>query len=108
MFALYNGFVAPDLVNWINSGNAIIMVVLGGSGTLYGPMLGAAAFTLVERQLSTVLPWWRLLLGTLFVAVVLVLPKGLVSLPARLRDLRAGVGEPVAATDDAPEVEPDD
>ena len=108
LFALYNGFVAPDLLNWINSGNAIIMVVLGGSGTLYGPMLGAAAFTLVERQLSTVLPWWRLLLGTLFVAVVLVLPKGLVSLPARLRDLRAGVGEPVAATDDAPEVEPDD
>ena len=108
LFALYNGFVAPDLLNWINSGNAIIMVVLGGSGTLYGPMLGAAAFTLVERQLSTVLPWWRLLLGTLFVVVVLVLPKGLVSLPARLRDLRAGVGEPVAATDDAPEVEPDD
>ena len=108
LFALYNGFVAPDLLNWINSGNAIIMVVLGGSGTLYGPMLGAAAFTLVERQLSTVLPWWRLLLGTLFVAVVLVLPKGLVSLPARLRDLRADVGEPVAATDDAPEVEPDD
>jgi branched-chain amino acid transport system permease protein len=108
LFALYNGFVAPDLLNWINSGNAIIMVVLGGSGTLYGPMLGAAAFTLVERQLSTVLPWWRLLLGTLFVAVVLVLPKGLVSLPARLRELRAGVGEPVAATDDAPEVEPDD
>ena len=108
LFALYNGFVAPDLLNWINSGNAIIMVVLGGSGTLYGPMLGAAAFTLVERQLSTVLPWWRLLLGTLFVVVVLVLPKGLVSLPARLRDLRADVGEPVAATDDAPEVEPDD
>ena len=110
LFALYNGFVAPDLLNWINSGNAIIMVVLGGSGTLYGPMLGAAAFTLIERQLSTVIPWWRLLLGTLFVVVVLVLPKGLISLPARIRDLRAGAEGPPAPTDEPtePEVGPND
>ena len=110
LFALYNGFVAPDLLNWINSGNAIIMVVLGGSGTLYGPMLGAAAFTLIERQLSAVIPWWRLLLGTLFVVVVLVLPKGLISLPARIRDLRAGAEGPPAPTDEPtePEVGPDD
>nr|WP_229663718.1 ABC transporter permease [Halobellus salinus] len=110
LFALYNGFVAPDLLNWINSGNAIIMVVLGGSGTLYGPMLGAAAFTLIERQLSAVIPWWRLLLGTVFVVVVLVLPKGLVSLPARVRDLRAGADGPPAPTDEPrdAEVGPDD
>jgi branched-chain amino acid transport system permease protein len=105
LFALYNGFVAPDLLNWINSGNAIIMVVLGGSGTLYGPMVGAAVFTLIERQLSATIPWWRLLLGTLFVLVVLFLPKGLISLPARLRDYRDGVGGPPAS---AEEVEPDD
>ena len=108
LFALYNGFVAPDLLNWINSGNAIIMVVLGGSGTLYGPMIGAAVFTLIERQVSTVIPWWRLLLGALFVLVVLVLPTGLVSLPARLRDLRTGVEGPPASTDETTEVEPDD
>jgi len=106
LFALYNGFVAPDLLNWINSGNAIIMVVLGGSGTLYGPMIGAAVFTLIERQLSAVIPWWRLLLGTLFVLVVVALPKGLVSLPARLRALRAGGS--LAPTDEPAEVEPDD
>ncbi|MBB6645586.1 ABC transporter permease [Halobellus ruber] len=105
LFALYNGFAAPDLLNWINSGNAIIMVVLGGSGTLYGPMIGAAVFTLIERQLSAAIPWWRLLLGTLFVVVVLFLPKGLISLPARLGDDRAGVGGPPAS---AEEVEPDD
>jgi branched-chain amino acid transport system permease protein len=108
LFALYNGFVAPDLLNWINSGNAIIMVVLGGSGTLYGPMIGAAVFTLIERQVSTVIPWWRLLLGALFVLVVLVLPTGLVSLPARLRDLRTGVGGSPASTDETTEAEPDD
>ena len=108
LFALYNGFAAPDLLNWINSGNAIIMVVLGGSGTLYGPMIGAAVFTMIERQVSAVIPWWRLLLGALFVLVVLVLPTGLVSLPARLRDLRDGVGGPTASADETTEVEPDD
>jgi branched-chain amino acid transport system permease protein len=108
LFALYNGFVSPDLLNWINSGNAIIMVVLGGSGTLYGPMIGATVFTLIERQLSAVIPWWRLLLGTLFVLVVLVLPKGLISLPARVRDLRADAGEPLASTEETTEVELDD
>ncbi|MFC6874221.1 ABC transporter permease [Halobellus marinus] len=109
LFALFNGFVAPDLLNWINSGNAIIMVVLGGSGTLYGPMVGAAVFTLIERQLSSLIPWWRLLLGTLFVLVVLFLPKGLVSLPTRLRDLqRSRVGGKPLSTDEQPEVEADD
>jgi len=84
LFALHSGFVSPTLMNWINSGNGIIMAILGGSGTLYGPMLGAAVFTLFQQQLSAVVPWWRLLLGALFVAVVLFLPKGLVSLPGQL------------------------
>ncbi|MFD1599576.1 ABC transporter permease [Halobellus rarus] len=109
LFALYNGFVSPDLMNWINSGNAIIMVVLGGSGTLYGPMLGATVFTLIERQLSSVIPWWRLLLGALFVLVVLFLPTGLVSLPKRLRDVRTReTGARVGTSEDASEVEADD
>jgi branched-chain amino acid transport system permease protein len=85
------------------------MVVLGGSGTLYGPMVGAAVFTLIERQLSSLIPWWRLLLGTLFVLVVLFLPKGLVSLPTRLRDLqRARMGGKPRSNDEQPEVEADD
>jgi branched-chain amino acid transport system permease protein len=84
LFALHNGFASPTLMNWINSGNGIIMAILGGSGTLYGPMLGAAVFTLFQQQLSSIFPWWRLLLGAVFVLVVLFLPTGLVSLPARL------------------------
>jgi branched-chain amino acid transport system permease protein len=84
MFALYNGYAAPALLHWINSGDVIIMAVLGGTGTLYGPMLGAGVFVIVKEQLSSVLPWWRLLLGTLFVLVVLFLPQGLISLPGKI------------------------
>jgi branched-chain amino acid transport system permease protein len=107
LFALHSGFASPTLMNWINSGNGIIMAILGGSGTLYGPMLGAAVFTLFQQQLSSVFPWWRLLLGAVFVLVVLFLPTGLVSLPARLGALTGRSPEegPLA---DEPEVRTDD
>ena len=109
MFALYNGFAAPPLMNWINSGDVIVMAILGGSGTLYGPMIGAAVFTVFEEQLSSLVPWWRLLLGTLFVVVVLFLPKGIVSLPARVVELLGGSAERATLADGRdPEVETDD
>jgi len=109
MFALHNGYAAPSLMNWINSGDVIIMAILGGSGTLYGPMVGAAVFTLFEEQLSSLIPWWRLLLGTLFVLVVLFLPKGLISLPTRLADLAGRPPEDITLSDESdPEVESDD
>ena len=85
-FGLHSGFASPSLLHWINSGEVIVMAILGGSGTLYGPMLGAAVFTLFEEYLSALVPWWRLILGTVFVLVVLFLPRGLVSLPARVID----------------------
>jgi branched-chain amino acid transport system permease protein len=87
MFALYNGYAAPALLQWINSGDVIVMAVLGGTGTLYGPMLGAAIFEIFSEELSSLIPWWRLILGTFFVLVVLLLPKGIVSLPAKLDEL---------------------
>jgi branched-chain amino acid transport system permease protein len=105
MFGLYNGFAAPSLLHWINSGEVIVMAVLGGSGTLYGPMIGAAVFTVFEERLASLVPWWRLLLGSLFVLVVLFLPKGLISLPSRLTNLPHSRRAP---TDEQREVDTDD
>ena len=104
MFALYNGYAAPALLHWINSGDVIIMAVLGGTGTLYGPMLGAGVFIVVKEQLSSLIPWWRLLLGTVFVLVVLFLPQGVVSLPRKI-DAVVGSGTADTAFGDDPEVE---
>jgi len=105
MFGLYNGFAAPSLLHWINSGEVIVMAVLGGSGTLYGPMIGAAVFTVFEERLASLVPWWRLILGSLFVLVVLFLPKGLISLPTRLAGL---THSPRPLTEEKREVDTDD
>lgn len=84
LFGVYQGYAAPSFLHWINSGDVIIMSVLGGVGTLYGPMIGAGVFVVFKEELSAMIPWWRLILGTFFVFVVLFLPRGLVSLPGRL------------------------
>jgi branched-chain amino acid transport system permease protein len=108
LFALHNGFATPTLLHWINSGDVVVMAVLGGAGTLYGPMLGAAVFTIFEERLSSLIPWWRLLLGTAFVAVVLFVPKGLVSIPSRLAESVERADEATVSGRRPDEVEGDD
>jgi branched-chain amino acid transport system permease protein len=104
MFALYNGYAAPSILHWINSGDVIIMAVLGGTGTLYGPMIGATFFVIVEEQLSSLIPWWRLLLGVLFVLIVLFFPQGIISLPQKVEELMASQRRDLSL-DDEQEVE---
>jgi branched-chain amino acid transport system permease protein len=78
-------FVSPALMSWHSSGELIVMVVLGGLGTLVGPVLGAAAFLLLEdlAPQALELAWagsgqhWKLLLGPLLVAVALLARRGL-------------------------------
>ncbi|WP_435348576.1 ABC transporter permease [Haloarchaeobius sp. HRN-SO-5] len=101
LFAVHYGYAAPALLHWINSGDVIIMAVLGGTGTLYGPMIGASVFIVFEEQLSSLIPWWRLLLGVFFVLVVLFLPKGIISFPAKLDELVNGEGTDIALGDEA-------
>ena len=71
------GSVAPSSLDWSASGTVLVMAVLGGVGTLVGPLLGAAGYTLFEQALSQVLPNYRLVLGLAFIAVVLLAPGGL-------------------------------
>jgi branched-chain amino acid transport system permease protein len=97
MFALSNGYASPNLLAWITSGEVIVMAVLGGSGTLFGPMIGASVFVVFEEELSSLVPWWRLLLGSLFVLVVLFVPRGIVSVPARLSRLGGPDPDPTPA-----------
>ena len=96
LFTVHNAYVAPSLLHWINSGEVIVMTVLGGMGTLYGPMVGAGVYIGFEDVLSSYTDQWQLVLGALFVAFVIFLPRGLVSLPGRLAALggrRAGASE---------------
>jgi len=70
-------FVSPDMMNGHRSGELIFMVVLGGTGTLFGPILGAAAFVLLEEWLSAITIYWHFLFGALLILVVLFWRGGL-------------------------------
>ena len=74
--AVFNGFVGLDAY-WLLSGVVVIMVILGGRSTLFGSMIGATAYLLLQHYLSNVFSEWQLILGAIFVAVVLAFPQGL-------------------------------
>jgi branched-chain amino acid transport system permease protein len=70
-------FVSPAYMHWQRSGELIMMVLLGGTGTLYGPILGAAAFLMLEETLSRLTEHWKVILGPLLVLVVLFAKGGI-------------------------------
>jgi branched-chain amino acid transport system permease protein len=89
------GFVDPTVFFWTTSGEVILMVILGGVTTLYGPLIGAAIFLTLFHYLSGLTDHWRLVLGLIFIVVVLWAPRGLLPLlkerwNARTRTARRG------------------
>ena len=70
-------YVSPQTLHWTTSGELIVMVVLGGLGTLIGPVLGALAFLFTEDALSAYTPHWQAILGPLLIGVVLFARGGL-------------------------------
>lgn len=80
LLALQTGFVSPAYMTWQRSGELIIMVVLGGTGTLYGALLGAAAYILTEDFLAHFTEHWRMIFGPLLILVVLFTRGGLAAL----------------------------
>ena len=88
LLANATGFVGPAYLEWIRSGELIVMVVLGGMGTVIGPVLGAAALVLLEEFIPILLDlvragWgehWQIVLGPLLLAVVLFARGGLLGL----------------------------
>jgi branched-chain amino acid transport system permease protein len=75
--AAQDGVVNPEMLSWHQSGQLLMMVILGGSGTPAGPLLGAAVFKLLELLLQGWSKHWQLALGTFIVLAVLFLPRGL-------------------------------
>jgi branched-chain amino acid transport system permease protein len=77
-------FVSPAYMSWQRSGELIVMVVLGGMGTLHGAVLGAAAFLLIEEWLSGFTEHWKVIFGPFLVLVVLFARGGLMGLLGRI------------------------
>ena len=78
LYVQFNGSIGPDAFFWKTSGEALLMVIIGGTGTLLGPVLGAAAFILLQSLVSTYTERWMLILGATFILFVLFVPGGLV------------------------------
>jgi branched-chain amino acid transport system permease protein len=74
------GFVNPSMLSWHQSGQALVMVILGGMGTLFGPALGAFVLELARMGFESTTEHWLLPMGAFIIGVVLVLPKGLAGL----------------------------
>ena len=83
LWANYARFVSPDMMHWTKSGDFMIMVILGGIGTLLGPVLGAAALVGLEYTLSGITEHWQFILGPILIVIVLFARKGLMSLFGR-------------------------
>ena len=80
MLVNQSNFVGPGVLQWTQSGILLIMVILGGVGYLYGGLVGAAVFLLLEEFLAAYTMHWQLGLGAVLLLVVLVAPNGLLSL----------------------------
>ncbi len=80
LYAPFAGFANTELLFWLQSGQVLIMVIVGGAGTLLGPILGAAFFMLVQQELSTYTDSWALFFGVIFILFVLFAPEGLLGL----------------------------
>lgn len=75
-------YVSPGLMHWTRSGEILVMVLLGGMGTLFGPVLGAATLLLVEELLSIYTEHWMVYLGPFLILVVLFAKRGIYGLLA--------------------------
>jgi branched-chain amino acid transport system permease protein len=77
LLADHDKFASPDMLHWTKSGELMIMVILGGIGTLYGAVLGAAALIGLESLLSAFTDHWMFFLGPILILVILFADRGL-------------------------------
>ncbi|NDV98351.1 branched-chain amino acid ABC transporter permease [Salipiger sp. PrR002] len=80
LFADLNRFVSPTMFSWQTSGEIMVFIILGGVGRLFGPVVGAAVFVMLEHFLGDMSEFWHIWLGILLLAVVLFARGGLVGL----------------------------
>ena len=85
LLASQSGLASPSLLHWMQSGTLLVMVILGGVGSLYGGVLGAVLLLVAEEVLVEITPHWQIGLGLALLAVVLWAPQGVAGLFARRR-----------------------
>jgi len=77
LLANHTDFISPAAMHWMRSGDLIVMVILGGIRSLFGPVFGAIALLVLEEVLSEITEYWQIILGPLFLLVVLYARRGI-------------------------------
>ncbi len=77
LFGLLIDFAAPLQLDWHESGNFVLAMILGGAGTVWGSLVGAFIYVVGKDVISTMTAWWQIYLGAVFVACVLGFPRGI-------------------------------
>jgi branched-chain amino acid transport system permease protein len=72
-------------MHWSISGEFLIMVMIGGIGTLVGPIIGGAFFVVLQEKVSSYVQWYFMVIGLVLILIVLFMPKGLLGLRRALR-----------------------
>jgi branched-chain amino acid transport system permease protein len=80
IYPIRSAFATPDLMVWTESGEFIISVMIGGIGTLVGPIVGGAFFTILRDKVSSYVDWYFIVIGVVLVLIVLFMPRGLLGL----------------------------
>lgn len=85
LWANYARFVSPDMMHWTKSGELMVMVILGGTGTLLGPLFGSAALIMLETVLAAYTERWQVFLGPILIVIILFFRGGLAGLVELVR-----------------------
>ncbi len=83
LYALLNNFADPHTLHWTLSGNIVIMAVIGGMRSFWGPLVGAAIFVALQDYISSYTQNWMFFIGVFFVLIVLFFPRGILGIIRR-------------------------
>jgi branched-chain amino acid transport system permease protein len=78
LFGIFNRGVFPDFAYWAKSAEVLIMVILGGFGSFWGPAVGAAVLILLNQQITAYTQYWPFILGSILILLLFVFPGGIV------------------------------
>jgi len=85
LLANHTDFISPAVMHWTRSGDLIVMIVLGGMGSLFGPLIGAITLLMLEEGLSRVTEYWQIIVGPLLLFIVVYAHGGIDGILASLR-----------------------
>jgi branched-chain amino acid transport system permease protein len=85
LYVQLNGFISPELTHWTVSGEGLIMIIVGGIGSISGAILGATVVHIIQHELSNIINWWMLVIGFSFIFIVLFMEDGLWGLLERIQ-----------------------